>query len=174
MTLGVPWLFHRWLRSRRPSLTPLPIVLDAAGGSVVPVVATFSGPRGSAWIAWSRNSLDPALTITSDGLVYKVIRRTSRHWAAIEEVDVRRFGATVTLTFAFRGSATAFTANTGSEILAARVLDLLPRHVPLTDRARALQRRFGPDAPFAFRWNVCHVPRAVTKEPPCRKRQGLD
>jgi hypothetical protein len=37
VTIGLPWLVWRWLRSGRPSTTPLPIVDDGAGGKVVPL-----------------------------------------------------------------------------------------------------------------------------------------
>ena len=146
VTVGVPWLLVRWLGSRQPSLTPLPIARSKDGGSDVPLVATFLGVRGLAWFAFANNSLNPRLTLTPQGIDYKVVGRLrSRTWASIRCVDVQRFGSTVNLTFAFHDSAVTFTANTGSEILAGQVLALLPAEVPLTDRAR---KRVDKDVPL--------------------------
>lgn len=138
ITLGLPWLVWRLLRSGRPSTTPRPIVDDGAGGKVVPLLATFSGLRGLPWIGFASNNLNPRLVVTRDGITYRVLRLRTCSWANIARVDVRSLGATVNLGFVFHGSPVTFDANVGSTILATQTLALLPDHVALTDRARSL------------------------------------
>jgi hypothetical protein len=104
----------------------------------VPLIATFTGLRGLPWVGVASNNLNPRLVITSAGITYRVARLRSRDWSDIVRVDVRSFGATVNLGFAFRDSLFTFDANVGSSILAARTLALLPDTVALTDRARSL------------------------------------
>lgn len=138
VSVGLPWLISRWLRSRRPSSTPAPIVDDGAGGNVIPLVAAFIGLRGLSWIGFASNNLNPRLAITPDGITYRVVGLQTRSWADIEQVDVFSLGATVNLGFVFRGSPFTLDANVGSITLAARTLALLPGHVALTDRARSM------------------------------------
>jgi hypothetical protein len=138
VTFGLPWLVWRWMRSGQPSIAPLPIVDDGNGGKVVPLIATFTGLRGLPWVGVASNNLNPRLVITPAGFTYRVMRLRSRDWSDIVRVDVRCFGATVNLGFAFRDSLFTFDANVGSTILAARTLALLPDTVALTDRARSL------------------------------------
>ena len=138
VTVGLPWLVMRALRSGRPSTTPRPITDDGAGGKVIPVIATFSGLRGLSWIGFASNSLNPRLIITPAGITYRVMARRTRRWSEVEAIDVRSFGATVNLGFVFRGTPVTLDANVGSMVLAAQILALLPDHVALTDRARSL------------------------------------
>lgn len=138
VTVGLPWLVMRALRSGRPSTTPPPITDDGAGGKVIPVIATFSGLRGLSWIGFASNSLNPRLVITPDGITYRVMTQRTRRWSEVAEIDVRSFGATVNLGFVFRGNPVTLDANVGSTILAAQVLALVADHVALTDRARSL------------------------------------
>ncbi len=72
VTFGLPWLIWRWLRSGRPSITPLPIIDDGNGGKIVPLIATFSGLRGLPWIGFASNNLNPRLVIQSDGITYRI------------------------------------------------------------------------------------------------------
>jgi hypothetical protein len=132
-----PYLIWRWMRSRRPSTVPRPIVADGANSSV-PVLATFTGIRGLAWVGIATNNLNPKLVIEPDGISFKVLRLQTRRYGEIERVDLRIFGATVNLCFAFRGEALTFDANVGKLALAADVLKLLAGRVDLSDRAREL------------------------------------
>jgi hypothetical protein len=138
VTLGMPWLIWRRLRAGRPSEAPRPIVDDGSGGKVIPLVAAFRGVRGLSWIGVANNNLNPMLVITPVGITYRVMRRRTRVWSDIEQVDVLTLGATVNLRFEFHGSLFTFDANLGSTILATQALALLERHVAMTDRARAL------------------------------------
>lgn len=138
VTVGLPWLVMRALRSGRPSTTPRPITDDGAGGKVIPLVATFSGLRGLPWIGFASNSLNPRLVITPDGITYRVMAQRTRRWSEVEAIDVRSFGATVNLGFVFCRTPVTLDANVGSTILAAQVLALVPDQVALTDRARSL------------------------------------
>ncbi|MBD8736802.1 hypothetical protein [Sphingomonas sp. CFBP 13706] len=135
---GLPWLIWRWLRSGRPSITPLPIINDGNGGKIVPLIATFSGLRGLPWIGFASNNLNPRLVIQSDGITYRIAMLRFRGWGDIIQVDVQSVGATVNLSFAFRDSLFTFDANVGSTMLAAQTLALLPDHIALTDRAKLL------------------------------------
>lgn len=138
VSFGLPWLVWRRLRSGRPSTTPLPIADDGNGGKIVPLVAAFSGVRGLPWVGFAGNSINPRLVIAADGVTCRSMRSRYRDWDSIRQVDVRRFGATVNLSFVFRDSLFTFDANVGSTILAAQALALLPRQVALSDRARSL------------------------------------
>ena len=138
VSFGLPWMVWRWMRSRQPSTTPLPIVDDGDGGKVIPLIAIFCGVRGLTWIGLASNSLNPRLVITPNGITYRVMGLRTRSWADIEYVDVRTLAATVNLNFAFHGSPFTFDANVGSITLAAQTLSLLPDHVVLTDRARTI------------------------------------
>jgi hypothetical protein len=135
---GLPWLVWRRLKAGRPSVQPRPIGDDGAGGRVVPLVAAFHGIRGLPWVAVASNNLKPRLVVTPTGIDYRVVRSGSRTFGQVEQVDVRTFGATVNLSFAFRDSRITFDANVGSEILARAVLALLPGTVALSDRATKL------------------------------------
>ncbi len=138
VTFGLPWLIWRWLRSGRPSITPLPIIDDGNGGKIVPLIATFSGLRGLPWIGFASNNLNPRLVIQSDGITYRIAMLRFRGWGDIIQVDVQSVGATVNLSFAFRDSLFTFDADVGSTMLAAQTLALLPDHIALTDRAKLL------------------------------------
>lgn len=138
VSFGLPWLAWRFLRSRRPSMTPQAIVDDGVGGKVIPLIATFVGLRGLPWVGLASNNLNPRLVITSDGITYRVLGLRSRRWSEIMQVDVRVFGATVNLSFAFCGSPFSFDANVGSLVLATQTLALLPVQTAMTDRARSL------------------------------------
>jgi len=138
VTVGLPWLVLRRLRSGKPSTTPQPILDDGAGGKVIPLLASFSGLRGLPWIGLASNNLNPRLVITPDGISYRVLGLQACRWADIAQVDVRTLGATVNIGFGFRGSPITFDANVGSIILAARTLALLPTDVVLTSRARSV------------------------------------
>ncbi len=154
VTFGLPWLVWRWLRSGRPSITPLPIIDDGDGRKIVPLIATFSGLRSLPWIGLASNNLNPKLVIGFDGITYRIAGLRFRRWDEIIQVDVRSAGSTVNLSFAFRDSLLTFDANVGSTMLAAQTLALLPDHIALTDRARSLlaekgrcQIAFPADAP---------------------------
>jgi len=136
--VGLPWLALRRVRRGRPSLTPLPITDDGAGGKVVPLVAAFAGVPALPWVAVASNNRNPRLVVTSTGITVKVIRQQDHRWAMITEVDVKTLGATVNLIFTFADSAFTFTGNVGSTILARQVLTLLAGRVPLSDRARTV------------------------------------
>ncbi len=138
VTFGLPWLLWRWLRSGRPSITPLPIIDDGNGGRNVPLIATFSGLRGLPWIGFASNNLNPGLVIGSNGITYRIAGQRFRGWDDIIHVDVRSLGATVNLSFVIRNSVLTFDANVGSTMLAAQTLALLPDHIALTDRAKSL------------------------------------
>ncbi len=138
VTFGLPWLFWRWLRSGRPSITPLPIIDDGNGGKIVPLIATFSGLRGLPWIGFASNNLNPGLVIRSEGITYRIAVQRFRGWDDIIHVDARSVGATVNLSFVLRNSLLTFDANVGSTMLAAQTLALLPDHIALTDRAKSL------------------------------------
>ena len=136
--LGLPYLIWRRLARGRPATTALPIVDDGAGGRSVPVRATFTGVRGLPWVGLAHNSLNPRLTITPEGLAFRVLLRGRHRFDEIEQVDVRSFGATVLVSFSFRGSPFTLDANVGSLSLAASVCALLPREVVRSERASAL------------------------------------
>ena len=137
---GMYWAAWRWLRSRKPSAFPKPILTDGAGGRVVPLQAAFAGLRGLPWVAVAYNNANPSLVITADGLAFRVLRRQMRTFAEIERVDLLTFGASVVLRFCFTGRPLTFDAGLGSLVLARQVLELLPAGVPLSDRATALLR----------------------------------
>jgi hypothetical protein len=130
-----PYLVWRWMRSRRPSTAPRPMVVDGAN-RIVPVLATFTGLRGLAWFGTAINNLNPKLVIEPDGITFKVLRLQRRRYDQIEQVDLRIFGATVNLCFTFRGEATTFDANLGNVALAADVLKLISGRAKRSDRAR--------------------------------------
>ena len=136
--LGLPYLIWRRLARGRPATTALPIVDDGAGGRSVPVKATFTGVRGLPWIGLAHNSLNPRLTITSEGLAFRVLLRGTRRFDEIEQVDICSFGATVLLSFSFRGSPFTLDANVGSLPLAASVCALLPPEIVRSERASTL------------------------------------
>jgi hypothetical protein len=136
VTFGLPWLIWRWLRSGRPSITPLPIIDDGNGGKIVPLIATFSGLRGLPWIGFASNNLNPRLVIQSDGITYRIAMLRFRGWGDIIQVDVQSVGATVNLSFAFRDSLFTFDADVGISLLPLEVT--LPDHIALTDRAKLL------------------------------------
>ncbi len=140
---GMPWLVWRRLKAGRPSTQPRPIGDDGAGGHVVPLVATFHGVRGLPWVALLSNTLNPRLVVTPTGIAYHVVRRGSRSFGQIVQVDVRTFGATVNLSFAFHDSRITLDANVGSETLARAVLALLPPTVAISDRATKLLETAG-------------------------------
>jgi hypothetical protein len=138
MSFGLPWLLWHFLRSGRPSRTPQAIVDDGVGGKFIPVIATFSGLRGLPWVGFASNNLNPRLVIAPNGISYRVLGLRTRSWSDIMQVDVRTFGATVNLSFAFHGSPFSFDANVGSLVLAAQTLALLPAQTSMTNRARSL------------------------------------
>lgn len=135
--VGLPWLAWRRLRAGRPAVAARPLVADGAGGWIVPLVAGFGGVRGLPWIGVASNNFNPRLVVTPTGITCRVLRLRHHAFADIARVDLRRFGATVILSFAFRDGILTFDANVGSDALAADVLALLPAGVPLSDRARA-------------------------------------
>ncbi|GAA3720683.1 hypothetical protein GCM10022268_31240 [Sphingomonas cynarae] len=138
ITVGLPWLVLRRLRSGKPSATPQLILDDGAGGKVIPLLASFSGLRCLPWIGLASNNLNPRLVITPDGIFYRVLGLRTCSWVDIAQVDVRTLGATVNIGFVFRDSPITFDANVGSIILAAQTLALLPTDVVLTRRARSV------------------------------------
>lgn len=144
-----PYLIWRWMRSRRPSTEPRLMVADGANRSV-PALATFTGIRGLAWVGVATNNLNPKLVIEPDGITFKVLRLQTRRYGEIETVDLRIFGATVNLSFVFRGDVLTFDANVGNVALAVDVLELLSGRVKLSERARELVEMEGPEANAAF------------------------
>lgn len=138
LVFGVCRAAWRWARSRRPSGRTLPIMLDQAGHHVVPLVAAFTGVRALPWLALAHNNLNPMLVIGPAGIAFRVLRRSERSFEAIDAVELRTFGATVVLSFSFRGSVLTFDASVGSEELAVAVLARLDGRVRLAPNAAAL------------------------------------
>lgn len=138
LLVGVPYLFWRRLRSRRPSTAPVVLGDDGSGGKVIPIVAGFLSLRGWRWVGLATNNLNPLLVVERTGITFRVLRKQRRSYEEVSEVDVRIFGGTVNLCFSFRDSPVGFDANLGNIRLAEDVLRLLPSQVRLTPQAAAL------------------------------------
>jgi len=103
----------------------------------VRALATFTGLRGLPWVALASNSLNPVFCITSQHLIFRVIRRRRRAYADIAEVDVREARGTFNLIFLFRDTPLTFAANVETAARGAHALALLPTGVRLSSRAQS-------------------------------------
>lgn len=124
-------------RARRRRLAPTPdqpLARDDAGGIDVPVVGLIlSGGFGG----MSRNSLNPRLRLTPEGLAFKLFRQTFWPYAELSRVHAGKglLGATLNIDAA-RG---ALHVTLPDLATAQQVLVALPRTVPLTPKAAALR-----------------------------------
>ncbi len=124
-------------RARRRRLAPppgQPLARNDAGGIEVPVVglilrAGFGG--------MSRNSINPRLRLTPEGLAFKLFRQTLWPYAELTRVHAGKglLGATLDIDAA-RG---ALHVTLPDLATARQVLSALPRTVPLTSKAAALR-----------------------------------
>ncbi|MET0338509.1 MAG: hypothetical protein ABW063_12210 [Caulobacter sp.] len=137
---AVGYTVYRFAKSRYDRAAQGVIAQIGSDGSSVPVIAAFTGVRGLPWwFAVAVNNANPTLAITPSAVRVKVIRTTEHAMADVELVDVRTAWKTVNLHIRFKGQALTYAANLGSRSLARDALTLLPSHVPMTSRAKALQ-----------------------------------
>jgi hypothetical protein len=138
ISFGLPYFIWRRLRRGQPLAISRPIVRNGSGGSEIPLIAAFGGIRSLPWVGFATNNLNPKLMIGQTGITYRLLRLRTRAFEELEAVDVRIFGATVTLVFVFRYSPFTLEANVGSITLAAETLTILVPKVALLERAKAL------------------------------------
>ncbi len=124
-------------RARRRRLAPSPgqpLAQDDAGGVDVPVVGLLL--RGG-FGGMSRNSINPRLRLTPEGLAFKLFRQTLWPYAELTRVHAGKglLGATLDIDAA-RG---ALHVTLPDLATARQVLAALPRTVPLTPKAAALR-----------------------------------
>lgn len=125
-------------RAQRRRLAPAPgqpLASDDAGGVDVPVIGLIL--RGGGLGGMSRNSLNPRLRLTPEGLAFKLFRQTVWPYAQLSRVHAGKglLGATLDID---AGRATLHV--TLPDLATARqVLAALPRTVPLTPKAAALR-----------------------------------
>jgi hypothetical protein len=85
----------------------------------------------------TRNSINPALALTAEGLEFKVVGRESWPYAALTSVKAGKglLGATL----GFEAARGALTVTVRDLATARQVLAALPRTVPLSPKAAALR-----------------------------------
>lgn len=134
--LSLWFIYWVWKKLRTPKAPRTGTVPLAIKSGVIPAMATFTGLRGLPWVALATNSLNPVFRIESEQLVYRVLRQRQRPFADIRQVDVREAYGTFNLIFEFRDTRRTFAANVGTAARGAQALSLLPKSVPLSERAR--------------------------------------
>ena len=96
----------------------------------VPVVATFTGATFLwRWVAVSSNSLNPVFSIGSEGIAYRVLRRSYVRFEDIASVSFMSAPKTANLHFRFKTGLWTFSANVGDREAARRTIALLPEHL---------------------------------------------
>lgn len=125
-------------RAQRRRLAPAPgqpLASDDAGGVDVPVLGLIL--RGGGFGGMSRNSINPRLRLTPEGLAFKLFRQTLWPYAELIRVHAGKglLGATLDIDAA-RG---ALHVTLPDLATARQVLAALPRSVPLTPKAAALR-----------------------------------
>lgn len=113
MSHGTARLSQRLMRRKYVHMTVANVVVDGAGASIIPVLATFTGVRGLPW--WygiAINNAKPLLVIESGAVRVRVIREQRRGFDEIACVDVRQATGTVNLELSFHGSPLTFAAST--------------------------------------------------------------
>lgn len=136
---AIGYALYRSARARYARAGRSVIDRVADGGRAIPVIAAFIGIRGLPWwFAVSSNNAAPSLIILPSGVRYRVIKLRERPFSDIERIDVRTAWATVNIELRFHSEALTLMANVGTQKLARATLELLPKNIALTPRARAI------------------------------------
>ena len=97
---------------------------------IVPVLATFTGATFLwRWVAVASNSLNPVFSIGSEGIAYRVLKRSQARFEDIASVSFMSAPKTANLHFRFKTGPWTFTANVGDKAAARRTIALLPEHL---------------------------------------------
>jgi hypothetical protein len=136
---AVGYALYRSARARYARAARGVIDLAAEGGKAIPIIAAFTGVRWLPWwVAVASNNAAPSLVILPSGVRYRVIKLRERPFSDIERIDVRTAWATVNIELRFHDEALTLMANVGTEKLARATLELLPKSIALTPRAKAI------------------------------------
>jgi hypothetical protein len=137
IALFVVWLIYQRKIQRINQMPDIPQTIPMEGFKV-PVLATFTGQRGSPrQLFKSHNNLNPSLIIFEDRLECRVILRKAILLSEIENVDIWNSFATRSLQVYVKGKEDLFTANLFSRRNLAQVLGFLKnRGVLLSNHAR--------------------------------------
>lgn len=108
-------------------------------GVAIPLLASFTGLRGVPLLSLSRNSINPALHLHPDRVVYRVVGRRTKPLANIRQVTVMTAPFTRNVDFEFLDSMFSFTANVKDDAWRLWLLrQLQERGVPLAPKALGL------------------------------------
>jgi hypothetical protein len=137
IAIFVVWQIYQRKIQRINQMPDVPQTIPLKGFKV-PVLATFTGQRGSPrQLSKSHNNLNPSLTLFEDRLECRVILKKAIHLVEIENVDIWDTFATRNLQVYVKGKKDLFSANLFNRRNLAQVLSFLKnRDVPLSNRAR--------------------------------------
>ena len=137
ITVIVVWRIYQRKIQRINQMPDIPQTIPFEGFKV-PVLATFTGQRGSRRQYFkSHNNLNPSLILFEDRLECRVILQRTILLAEIENVDIRGTFATRNLQVYVKGKESLFSANLFNRSNLAQVLSFLKnRGVLLSSRAK--------------------------------------
>ena len=123
-------------RDRLPTVIPGGVLASANGLTPVPIVAAMISGSGL-FGAMAKNSINPSLDLTPDGLAFKVLGRDQWTYAQLTRVHAAKglFGPTVD----FRSARASLCVTVPDLETARQALAALPRSVPLSKQATALR-----------------------------------
>ena len=128
------WMLRRRSARRATARAVFMASAPVDGAMAVPVSSTYS--RGGGLMGWKAyNSLGPELSIASDGIYYRVLKRGMLPYGDIEYVDVRKTLFGLVLIFVSESGRRILATDVGDRAVAQRVLAALPRRIPLTEDA---------------------------------------
>ncbi len=128
------WLALRILKARERRLDNLALQTATGDETPIPVRSLMTGGRGLG--GTTKNSMNPRLSITRDGIRFRIFRDTCWSFAEIARVDLQKFPFGMNLLFTSTDG-TTLTADVRNPDTAKRVLSSLPPTLPLTPTAAA-------------------------------------